>query len=136
MRNDVGERFIIPLDKMYHGVVGERFIIPSDKIPIWYRSAVSNIIAHSVGRQVWCREPRACTTAPLHDGKRPSYRNTSAGNKMRTATPSPKPPLFTVKLPPAIANNALCVNKPPPVPVVELLAETMPTPSSVTTISR
>src|SRR5258706_836420 len=63
------------------------------------------------------------------------HRSDSAGSKIRTVTPS-SGALLIVKLPPAIASNALCVNSPPPVPVVELLLETIPTPSSATITSR
>src|SRR5207245_10065522 len=64
-----------------------------------------------------------------------SYRKDSAGNRMRTVTPS-SGELLMVRLPPAMASRALCVKRPPPVPVVELLAEAMPTPSSATITSR
>src|SRR5438067_1842919 len=59
----------------------------------------------------------------------------SMGSKILTVTPSPGE-LLMVRLPPAIASSALWVSKPPPVPVVELLAEAIPTPSSATMTSR
>src|SRR2546423_15675971 len=63
------------------------------------------------------------------------YRNDSAGGAIRTLTPSPGA-LLIVRLPPAMASRALWGSRPPPVPVVELLAEMIPTPSSATTTFR
>ena len=63
------------------------------------------------------------------------YLRAAAGSKIRTVTPSPGA-LLTVRLPPAMASRAPCVIRPPPVPVVELCTDVIPTPSSATITSK